>query len=279
MGIEIIHLGKEHGPTGSRIQLQDLATLSYSAHSVAKPSMSIWLMSASSNQAMFPWWNYGTEVDEAVSKLHQLWAVTSAQTLFDCLFLSQLKKYFHNNLYVIFPGNIRTDGWDELTDSSRNTFLKGQECVYQLEGAFSSRLTINWVPFSQPQRIVKDPSFSDLWRLYLASRADDVAMSLSFFSLANPATLPEAIQLLIHPNENRSEEFSKNVDWFGLFSSPLRPDYASCAVAYSRLAENLGPITAFQKQFNDLFDQTRDALSASPTPSTVFKLLSRYVAL
>lgn len=276
MGIEIIRIGQGQG---TKVQLKDLSPLSFSSHNVANPPMSIWLMSAAPNQPLFPWWSYGGQLDEAVTKLNQLWSVTSWQTFFDCLFLSQLRKTFASNLYVIFPGNIRTDGWGELSESARNAFLRGQECVYLLEGAFGSKLSINWVPFSQPQRIVKNPSFSDMWKLYQASRSEDVAMSISYFCLSNPSTLPDAIQLLIHPNENRSEEFSKNVDWFGLYSSPLTPDHASCGVAYSRHASLLGPITEFQKQFNDLVEQARFALAAAPTPDTVFRILSRLVAL
>jgi hypothetical protein len=281
MGMEIIHLGKDHGSSGSTINLriQDLSPISFSTHSVAKPPMSIWLMSAAPHQPVFPWWAYSANLDEAVSKLNEIWSITNAQSFFDCLYLSQLKKQFPSNLYVIFPGNIRVDGWSGLKESSQNTFLRGQECIYHLEAAFSSKLSINWVPFSQPQRIVKDPSFGDLWRLYQASRADDVAMSLSFFSLSNPATLPEAIQLLIHPNENRSEEFSKNVDWFGAYSSPLRPDYASCSVVYSRHADGLGPITQFEKRFNDLIQQVRSLLVPTTTPEAVFRILSRLVAI
>lgn len=279
MGIEIIHIGRDHGERGTRILLQDLSPLSFSSHSVTNPQMSIWLMSAAPGQPILPWWNYSAELDESIKKLNEVWGVSSAQTFFDCLFLSHLRKSFGSNLYVLFPGNIRVDGWDRLTESNRNIFLRGQECVYHLEGSFSSKLSINWVPFSQPQRIVKNPPFGDMWKLFLASRSEDPTMSLSFFVLSNPSTLPEAIQLLIHPSENRSEEFSKHVDWFGLYSAPLTPEYASCSVAYARFPNILGPVTEFQKQFNDLIEQVRFALSSSPTPDTVFKILSRLVAL
>jgi hypothetical protein len=279
MGIEIINLGRDHGERGKQIPLQDLSPLSFSSHSVANPQMSIWLMSAAPGQPVFPWWTYSAKVEESSKKLNDLWGVTSAQSFFDCIFLSQLRKHFGSNLYVIFPGNIRVDGWDKLPESSKALFLKGQECVYHLEGAFGSKLSINWVPFSQPQRIVKNPSFGDMWKLFLASRSEDPVMSISYFTLTNPRTLPEAIQLLIHPSENRSEEFSKQVDWFGLYSSPLNSDHAACSVAYARFPNILGPVTEFQKQFTDLIEQTRFALNSSPTPETVFRILSRIVAL
>lgn len=279
MGIEIIHIGRDNGERGTKILLQDLSPLAFSSHSVATPQMSIWLMSLSSGQPLFPWWTYSSNLDESIKKLCDMWGVTNPQSLFDCLFLSQLRKQFGSNLYVIFPGNIRIDGWDKLGESSRNLFLKGQECTYHLEGSFSTKLSINWVPFSQPQRIVKNPPFGDMWKLFLASRSDDPVMSMSFFVLSNPSTLPEAIQLLIHPSENRSEEFSKHVDWFGMYSSPITPEYAACSVAYARYPNILGPVTEFQKHFNDLIEQTRFALSSAPTPDTVSKILSRLVAL
>jgi hypothetical protein len=186
-------------------------------------------------------------------------------------------------MFCALPPNIRLnlslDEWDVISEAQKNTFQRGQDCIYHLEGAYNNKISINWVPFSHPQKIVKDPSFTDIWRLFLAARGDDVVNSLSFFSTTQYTQLPDIIKILINPADNRSHEFSKVVDWFGVYSSPLRDDFSSFSIAYSKTQNNLGPFSELQKQFSELLEATRKILLSNPSPETVFRVLSRIVAL
>ena len=180
---------------------------------------------------------------------------------------------------MIAPGYLRTEGWNSLSDLARTSFLQGQNCVYRLEGSFNGKLAINWVPFSQPQVIIKDPSFASLWPMFVASRNDDVANSLCFFQLSDVHRLPQVANLLIRPNENRSVDLLKEVDWYGLYSSPINPGHGACSVVYAGENCPLPPLAEFQVKFRALINEVRDQLQANPTPQTAYRILSRYVAL
>ncbi len=277
MGMEIVRLGgiSESVATEST----DFGKLSFATHNIPSIPMSIWLMNSSVGKQMVPWWTYSAAIDEDLKRLNDLWSVTSAQSFFDCLFLSQFRRLVGQNLYVIIPGYLRTDGWDKLPEPSRALYLRGQGCVYRLEGAFNSKLTINWVPFAQPQCIVKDPSFSALWPMFVASRNEDVATSLGFFSLSDPRKLPLAVSMLIQPNEQRSAELSKVVDWFGMYSSPVSDDFCSSSVIYSKDDAIIERMKDFQTKFDALLLEVRNELREQPQPHTAFRILSRFVAI
>jgi hypothetical protein len=278
MGMEIIRLGGDVSRSLSP-ELNDFGKLSFATHHVPSVPMSIWLMSSSVGKQMIPWWDYNAQIDEDLKRLSDLWSVTSAQSFFDCLFLSQFKRIAGQNLYMIVPGYLRTDGWDKLPETSKAAYLRGQGCVYRLEGAYSSRLAINWVPFAQPQCIIKDPSFSSFWPMFVASRNDDVANSIGFFSLSDPRKLPLAVSLLIQPNDQRSNELSKVVDWFGMYSSPISPEYCSSAVVYSKDEAIIERMKEFQQKFELQLLETRNELREHPLPHTAFRILSRFVAI
>ncbi|MCG3205036.1 MAG: hypothetical protein KCHDKBKB_01753 [Elusimicrobia bacterium] len=280
MGIDLIRLNNEQKvekPIESR--LKELSKLSFVTHHVTNPSLSIWMMSLTPKMSLFPWWTYKANLDEDIKRLSDLWSVTSDQGLFDCLFLSQFKRLAGSSLYMIAPGYLRTEGWDKLTDQARQSYLHGQSCVFRLEGAYNSKLSINWVPFAQPQVIIKDPSFSALWSMFVGSRNDDVANSIGFFQLSDIKKLPQVTNLLIRPNNNRSQDLATVVDWYALYSSPLNPDHASCAVVYSSMASQLTKFSEFQLKFDTLINSTRETLRAEAIPYTVFKILSRYIAI
>lgn len=279
MGMEIIRLGDESAPKPIENQNVELAKLGFSTHRVPDPRLSIWMMSMTPGLAPLRWWNYSGAIDEDIERLNNLWSVTSAQSFFDCLFLSQFKKIAGPNLYVIAPGYLRADGWEKLPEQSRNAYLRGQGCVYRLEGAFNTKLEINWVPFSQPQSMIKDPSFSAMWPLFCASRNDDVANSMGFFALSDVRKLPQVTNLLIQKNENRSVNLSSVVDWFGLYSSPITPDHGACGVVYSQDDAQIAKFAEFQQKFAAILAEARQALTASPTPQTAFRVLSRFVAI
>lgn len=279
MGMEIIRLGDKQSKPLSPAVSQNLAELSFSTHHIQQPPLSIWMLSAAAERPLVPWWGYSGQIDDDVKRLNDLWSVSSAQSFFDCLFLSQFKRAMGPNLYAIVPGYLRTEGWNTLPDMSRNAYLRGQGCVYRLEGAFKSKLSINWVPFAQPQCVIKDPSFEALWPMFVASRNDDVANSIGFFSISDVRKLPQAVSLLIQPNENRSIDLSNVVDWFGVYSSPISPDHSSCAVVYAKEKSTLAQFSNFQSKFQTLMAETRSTLLSSPTPHTAFRILSRFVAI
>lgn len=277
--MEIIQFDDVLGTQAAPPKPRHLANLSFVAHKVVTPPMSIWMMSLEAQSAVLPWWGYNGTIDEDLQRLNDLWSVSSPQSFFDCLFLSQFKRLIGRNLYMIAPGYLRTEGWDKLSDQARSAYLHGQSCVYRLEGALKQKLSINWVPFAQPQVIIKDPSFAALWSMFVASRNDDVANSIGFFQLADIKRLPEVTNMLIHPNDNRSVDLSQVVDWFGLYSSPLNPDHGACAVIYSGLNAAVPPLSEFQVKFRALLTEVRQMLQANPTPRTAFRILSRFVAI
>src|SRR5882672_6725470 len=142
MGIEIIRLGEKQDEIDKLFAVPSMAELSFQTHQVPNPPMSIWMMSASIGKAPLPWWKYDAKIDVEINKLSQEWNITSAQSLFDCLYLSQLRLTAGNNFYVIFPGNLKTESWEKLLESDQFTYSRGQACVYHLEGAYDGKLAI-----------------------------------------------------------------------------------------------------------------------------------------
>ncbi len=278
MGMEIVRLGESDVRQLSG-EKEELGELSFVTHNLPEKNLSIWMMTATRGQQLVPWWNYDAKIDGDLQRLNDFWGVSSAQGFFDCLYLSQFKKMASNNFYVIAPGYLRTDGWDKMPEASRVAYLRGQGCVYRLEGAFDSKLTINWVPFAQPQSLVKDPSFGALWPMFTAARNDDVANSLGFFSLSDIHQLPKVVGMLISQSNNRSLELASAVDWFGLYSSPITPDHTACSVVYTKHVSVMAKLAEFQQKFQHVLNEARATLKANPAPQTAFKVLSRYIAI
>lgn len=283
MGIDILKLGEkaEVGLGGeSNLRSEDLVQLSCRDYSLGDPGMKIWMMVGYKDRLLFPWWSYDHKLESDVQTLNEIWSVSTPQNLFDCLFLSTLKRFGGPHLFAIFPGNIKTQNWAKIKESDRSVFQKGQGCVYHLQGQFDSKLTINWVPFYQPQSLVRDPSFSSLWRLFAGSQGeDDTNRNLSFFSLSDPSLLPKVVNLLIDSDESRSDRLSELVDWFGLYTSPVDVSGSPCCVVYSKNKETLSRCADIQKSFTGLFEEAKKQLMQSPLPSTVIRLLSRHIAL
>ncbi len=279
MGIDIIRLNDSQIEPGSTVDPKDLAQLTCRDYSVENPNMYIWLMAALRDRALFPWWSYDHQLEQEMRTLNELWSVSTQQSLFDCLFLSSLKRFAGSHFFAILPGNIKNEGWGKLRESDRTTFLRGQGCVYHMQGSFDSKLSINWVPFWQPQSLVRDPSFSNLWRLFMASKGDDTTASLSFFSLADPTKLSQVINTLIEPEENRSEKLAGLVDWFGLYTSPLSESFSPACVLYSAEKKYLTRFSELQNSFTGLFEEAKKQLIAKPHPSTALRLLSRHIPL
>ena len=279
MGIDVIKLGESQSAAPG-LREQDLAKVSFSLHSVPSPAMSIWLMAMpTTGQPIFPWWSYGRALDEDVSKLSAMTGISSPQGLFDFLFLHQLKRSFQNGLYALVPGNVKTEGWSQLNEPSRAILNRSQSCVYRLEAAFGKRLSVNWVPFYQPQCMVKDASGDNLIRFFNAAKSDDVANSLSFVSVNDVRKLPEVVSLLVEQDEKRSEKMSQLADWFGVYSSPLNDRHGTCAMSYTMSTQAAASFTLFQKQFTALLEAVRKALLADPSPGAVLRIVSRIVAL
>src|SRR4051812_23628568 len=114
MGIDIIRLGNRQESLGQRFTQEDLGHATYNLFKIPDPPLSIWWMSTNVGQPLFPWWNYDAALDDDIHRLAQLWSITSSQTFFDCLFLSQLKRAAGQNFYVIFPGSIKGEIWSRL---------------------------------------------------------------------------------------------------------------------------------------------------------------------
>jgi len=279
MGIDIIQLGDQQALQGPITDPQDLAQLAFHDYTAPSPQMFIWLMLAMKDKRLFPWWTYDQKIDHDIQTLNEIWNISTPQGLFDCLFLSTLKRFAGSNFFAILPGNIKADGWTRLRESDRTTFLRGQGCVYHLQGAFDNRLTINWVPFWQPQSLVRDPAFSNLWRLHMASRGEDVTSSISFFSLSEPNRLAKVVNLLIDQDDLRSEKLSELVDWFGLYTTPLDDRYSPTCVLYAHEKETINRFATLQQGFSTLFEDVQKQLLQNPTPSTVIRLLTRHIPL
>jgi len=279
MGVDIVQLGGGTNETVPKQSLADLAKPDFHTYHIPQPGMSVWLMNIKPGVRVFPWWNFQTGYDEDVLALHRLWAITNEQSLFDCLFLSQFFKFARQNLYAIFSGNIRNQGWKDLKETDRNIFSKGQSCIYRLDGEYDGKLNINWVPFYSAQSLVKDPDFGSLWRLFGAGAPESEANSLCLFSLSNPRDLPQVIQILIDKEANRSVKLLDIVDWFGLYSSPLEPRFASCAVVYSKKNEVISALENLQESFRKVFEQSQAELLNDIRPRVAIRIVSRHVVL
>ncbi len=280
MGIDIIKLGdRATAGTGSPLKYGDLVQLTCRDYDLGEEGLKIWLTVGYKDRPLFPWWTYDQKLDQDLQTLNELWSISNAQSLFDCLFLSTLKRFGGSSFFAIIPGNVKSEGWTKLRESDRTTFLRGQGCVYHLQGEFTNKLSLNWVPFFQPQSLVRDPAFSNLWRLFVASQGEDVNRCISFFSLSQPSKLAKVISLLIEPDEARSEKLADLVDWFGLYSSPSDDHASPACVLYTQHKEQVARFAELQKTFTGLFEEGKNQLLQSPNPSTVIRLLSRHIAL
>lgn len=278
MSVDVIKLGQQQEPE-IELKPSSLANLAFRSHVVPDPAMSIWLMNLKNDAPIFPWWNIDSELDPDVKTLDDTWGISTPQSLFDCLFLSQLGRCLGPNLYAIIPGYVKTDGWNKLQEPDRQAFLKGQGCIYHLEGNFNDRLSINWVPFGQPQSIVRDLSFGSLWRLFVATQPPDSSKSFCFFSLKDARRLPEIANLLIKEDDKRSEHMAGLVDWFGAYMSPLKKDFSTCGVFYTQKKESVPLFSELQRQFQAAVEAARALLVKEPEPKNVIKVLSRLIAL
>ena len=279
MGIDVIKLGGDAPAPDTPAKLDELAKVSFSDYRTAEPPLSIWMMRGELAKPAFPWWSYDAQIDGDIHALHERWSVSSPQNLFDALFLSQLKKFAGLDFCVILTGAIKSEGWSKLGDAEKDLFERGQGCVYRLEGAYNGRLTINWVPFYQRQSVVRNPSFSSLWKLFQAAKGDDAANSLCFLSLKNLRDLPAIAQLLIKSNGDRSALLADMVNFFGLYTSPMRDQYAPAAVVYSKEADLTKTFAGFQSGFAETLAAAQKELAADPSPRTAIRILSRHIAL
>jgi len=279
VGIEFIRVDKAQNQVETKREAEHYAQLSFRSYDVPSPEMSIWVMLAEKDQKIFPWWSYEAAFDQDIHALNNAWSVVNAQGLFDCLFLSLLKRTMGPNFYVIFPGNIKSENWGQVQDKDKEFFLKGQGCVYHLQAAFDTKLNVSWVPFWQPQSVIRDPSFGNFWRLFMNSQSEDVSKSISFFQLSNPRHLPGIVNLLVEADDNRSEKFAGLVEWFGVYTSPLAADHVPGALVYSKHKQIMEKFTDLQKTFSKIFEQTQVELAKNPKPQTALRILSRTIAL
>ncbi len=280
MGIEMVPLHDERSPVRARYDVPGLAQPEFKTFHVPMPAMSIWMMSVPAGAALMPWWNYGSHIEDDLNALNQTWNIPSQQSLFDCLALSHLTKFAGNNLFAIFPGCVKTTGWGSLRQSDRETFDRGQGCVYHLFGAFNAgRFGVNWVPFWQPQSLVKNPNFGSLWRLFSSNTGDEATRCLTFFSLSNLRKLPEIVNLLINKDDQRSEKLVSLVDWFGVYSSPIDPKMGTCAAIYTQKAEVVDKLVYLQAHLSRQISDAQKDLQAEPLPRTALRIMSRQVAL
>jgi len=94
MGTETVKINQGLQGLPSTLRRQDLAQVQFSHHEATGAGLSIWMMSLLAGQPVFPWWSYDATVDEDVNKLSMLAGITSAEGLFEFLFILQLKKAF-----------------------------------------------------------------------------------------------------------------------------------------------------------------------------------------
>ncbi len=279
MGIDVIRLGGDQTQVEPRMGVDQLAQPSFQYYNLPNPSLSIWLMSMPTQQSVFPWWRYESKIDEDIHALSESWAVSNPQSLFDCLFLTHLQKSVGANWFVVFPGNIKTQGWGSLREMDRESFKRGQSCVYHLHAAFQDRLTVNWVPFWEPQSIVRNPGFGSLWRLFSSSPGDEVTRCVTFFSLSNPRFLPDVVKLFIENSDHRSEKLAALTDWFGVYSSPLSANHAACAVFYSQSKEVMKRLEILKGEFMATLKEAQREMVSDTRPRNAIRILSRLIAL
>jgi len=279
MGVDIIRLGGERHEIEPPVHSDDLAKPTFQTHLVNQPPMTIWLMTMKSQQLIFPWWRYESTLDDDLHALNQSYHITTAQHLFDCLILSQIQKFSGTDFYVIFPGMVRKEGWGRLREIDKDTFNRGQACHYHLNANYDQRLTVNWVPYWEPQSLVKNPSFGSLWRLFEGNNGDGVSRCLTFFGLSDPRLLPKVINLLIEKDDHRSEKLAEFIDWYGVYSSPIDVRAGTCAMIYSQSPVVLSRLEVMQDQISALLQQGQNDLISDPRPRTAIRIMSRQIAL
>jgi len=278
MGLEIIRLKEELKTLGPKIQPKDLAQLDFKTRVVADPTMFIWLMTLARKKEVFPWWGYLAQMDDDINSLSKTWSITSAQQMFDCLFLNLLYRLAGKNLYVIFPGNVKSKAWGKISGEDRRTFLQGQGCVYHLDALLEKRLAINWVPFYQPQSLARSPGFDSLWRIFSANQDDHSDVNcLTLFSLSDINRLPEVTRLLIDKEENRSKKLSQIVDWFGVFSSPLKAGLTATSVLYTKNKNTIRQLAMLEKNMTQELTRNQMEFIEKPIPQTALRILSRSI--
>lgn len=279
MGIEIVRLGSFIPNAEDNIEVDDLTKLSFNFYSVDSVPMHMWYMSTNPGKRLFPWWAYKSVGDKDIQTLQEMWNVTSAQSLFDLLFLSFIWRSAGSKFFAIFPGNIKSENWVGVRELDRTTFLRGQGCIYHLYGENEKKLSINWVPYWQPQSLVKDPSVSNFWNLFSSIPNSDPAKCITFFHLSDTAKLPQVVNLLIQQEENRSEKLAALVDWFGFYSSPNVENLTPASVVYSKDKEVISQFVEKQKNLEDMFQQIQSQLVRETHPHAAIRLLSRLIAL
>jgi hypothetical protein len=279
MGIDILNLGGDHMQLEPQLGKEQLVQPEFQNHRVANPQMSIWLMTVKPRSVIFPWWRFESSIDEDMQHLSKTWSICSAQGLFDCLVLSALKKFAGSHLFAIFPGNLKKDNWARLDDQDRKVFDQGQACVYQLDGSYDGHVSINWVPFYQPQSLVKNPAFGNMWRMFCASKDHDEGNGITLFSLSSYRLLPEVVHLLTEKDENRSAKLATLVNWFALYSSPVNPRFGSLLTLYTRQDEVISGLREVQAQIETLVQRSQDELLEDPRPRSAIRILTRQIAI
>lgn len=276
--MEILKLGNVRQVVGPNIQQEDLADIHFRRHIVPDSTMAIWLMNLTPNKYILPWYGYRTELDDDIQTLKSNWSVVSPQSLFDLLFLNALSRFGGKNLFVIFTGDIKSNNWKRLSESDQRTYSRGQSCVYHLEGSYGKKINVNWVPFYQPQSLVKDPKFDSLWHLYLAKHDEQNDVNaISFFSLSDLGKLPEVIKLLVNRDEKRSENLAALVDWFGVYSSPLREGFTTSALVYSNDQKIFSGLSRLESQITGMYDQAKAEFLKKAEPRSALRVISRNV--
>lgn len=274
----MVRLTDDNSPTTPRLTIKDLVQPSFKTFNVPKPEMSIWLMTLPPGRQAFPWWTYNGKIDGDINALNQDWNIPSAQGLFDCLFLAGLSRFAGAQSFTIFPGCIKTSAWGTLRPIDRDVFTKGQGCIYQLFGAYEKGLAINWVPFWQPQSLVRCPPFGSLWRLFSSNTGDETTRCITMFGLSNPRKLPEVTNLLIGKDDQRSEKLISLVDWYGVYSSPIEPRAGTCAVIYTKHPEVIAKLGQLQTHFMAHLSQAQEELLKETSPRMALRIMSRQVS-
>jgi hypothetical protein len=138
---------------------------------------------------------------------------------------------------------------------------------------------VNWVPFWEPQSLVRNPNFGSQWRLFSANPGDETTRCLTFFGLSNPRLLPEVVNLFIAKDDQRSEKLAALVDWFGMYSSPLTGEIGTSAVIYTQKQEVMQRLQYLETQFSGTVMQAQHELLAETFPRTAIRIMSRQIAL
>ena len=69
------------------------------------------------------------------------------------------------------------------------------------------------------------------------------------------------------------------VDWFGFYSSPLKKDFLTCATIYTKWPRILPKLARLEKHMTSVYDNAKKELLEKAHPRTVFKLLTRHIAI